>query len=87
MAAETDLKQVVGRLAVKDERMRALKALEEAGAEGIAAAAEGLSHPDWQVRRWSAVHLDHHSKVLRCDAWCSRLRTRRRKSGNGRFIP
>lgn len=58
-----DLGEAIARLADKDERTGSLRVLEEAGDAGIEAAIEGLSDPDWQVRRWCAVHLDHHSSA------------------------
>lgn len=61
MAAPTNPRVIVSRLADKDERAPSFRALEDAGDAGIEAAIDGLSDPDWQVRRWCAIFLDHHS--------------------------
>lgn len=63
MSTEADLRRAVALLTDKDRRTESLRALEEAGALGLERAIDGLSHPDWQVRRWCAVFLDHHSSA------------------------
>jgi HEAT repeat protein len=61
MSVPADLREAVARLADKDRRMESLRELGDGGDAGIDAAIEGLSDPHWQVRRWCAIFLDHHS--------------------------
>jgi HEAT repeat protein len=55
-----ELSQYVEQLAGKDTRAAARAALEAAGRAALEAVRDGLSHPDWQVRRQCAMFLDHH---------------------------
>lgn len=70
MPTTEELRNAVERLADKTTRTDALHLLELGGEHGIQAAIEGLSHPDWQVRRWCAAFMDHNSN----DAALERLR-------------
>ncbi len=42
-------------------RFEAFTALNEYGSKALPAIREGLKHGNWQVRRWCAIFLDHHS--------------------------
>lgn len=44
-------------------RVPAWKMLKEAGQEGRVAVREGLSHPQWRVRKWCALFIDNNADV------------------------
>jgi HEAT repeat protein len=58
---DTDYGALVERLADKKTRWPAYVALNKAGPAALEAATDGLSHDDWQVRRWCAIYLDHNA--------------------------
>jgi HEAT repeat protein len=60
MESGSELTRDVDQLADKDQRAAALAALYEAGPAALEAIREGLSHPDWEVRRRCAMFLDRH---------------------------
>lgn len=53
--------ELVADFAHADARIGAYLALNEMGAEALPALKDGLRHGHWQVRRWSAMLLDHHA--------------------------
>ena len=56
--------ELVDDFAVSDTRFPAYLALNELGTEALPALPalkEGLKNGNWQVRRWSAILLDHHA--------------------------
>jgi HEAT repeat protein len=55
-----DFGEMVERLADASRFMDTWQALNRAGAAALPAIRDGLSHPDWRVRRWCASFLDHH---------------------------
>ncbi len=62
MPAPTPYTELVERLghADKDERWKAVADLRALGDDAVPAVMEGLSHPDWRVRRGCAIFADHH---------------------------
>lgn len=56
-----DPRELVGRLAVKEERGGAWRQLVEIGLPAREAVREGLRHASWEVRRWCALWLDRHA--------------------------
>lgn len=59
--SDTNYHELVERLADKKTRWPAYFALMEAGPAALEATIDGLSHEDWQVRRWCAVWMDHNA--------------------------
>jgi HEAT repeat protein len=59
MASE-DFRQFVEQLGDKDRFVAAWEALDRAGNAALGAVCDGLSHPDWRVRRSCASFMDHH---------------------------
>lgn len=57
----TDYGALVEQLAERESRWPAYLALNEAGPAALEAATEGLSHENWQVRRWCAIYMDHNA--------------------------
>ena len=53
--------QLVDDFAVSETRFPAYLELNEHGSDALPALKEGLKHGNWQVRRWSAILLDHHA--------------------------
>jgi HEAT repeat protein len=51
--------QYVEQLADRATLVGAWMALKDAGEAALPAIREGLSHPEWRVRQWSAMFLDH----------------------------
>jgi HEAT repeat protein len=43
------------------ERVEALARLEALGPAALPAVRAGLTHPDWHVRHWCAIYLDHNA--------------------------
>jgi hypothetical protein len=56
-----EARELVERLEDGDTRWPAWKRLEEIGTDAAPAVREGLRHGHWQVRKWCAAFLDHHS--------------------------
>ena len=66
--------ELVAQLASKQERAGAWKRLLEIGAPGRDAVLEGLTHANWEVRRWCALWLDHFADSESLDALIPLLR-------------
>jgi HEAT repeat protein len=60
MAPVEDFRQYVEQLGDKDRFVAAWQALNRAGNAALDAVREGLSSPDWHVRRFCAMFLDHY---------------------------
>lgn len=58
---EREARELVERLEDGSTRWPAWKRLEEMGGAGLPAVRAGLRHGHWQVRKWCAAFLDHHS--------------------------
>jgi len=56
-----DATALVEQLEANETRSRAWKGLEALGAAAAPAVRAGLRHGHWQVRKWCAAFLDHHS--------------------------
>lgn len=56
-----DYRETVERLADRRQVQAAMAELAAGGKPALDAAVEGLSHPNWEVRRWCAAHMDHHA--------------------------
>ena len=41
--------------------LQSLARLQALGSVALPAVREGLKHPDWHVRHWCAIYLDHHA--------------------------
>jgi HEAT repeat protein len=60
-AVEAEARALVEQLEDNATRWPAWKRLEEIGAAAAPAVRDGLRHGHWQVRKWCAGFLDHHS--------------------------
>jgi HEAT repeat protein len=60
MEETREYRHLVEKLADSTGFMETWRALNGAGSAALPAIRDGLSHPDWRVRRWSAMFLDHH---------------------------
>ena len=57
---ERNISQCVEQLANRETLLSAWTELQKAGAEALPEVRAGLSHPEWRVRQWCAMFLDHH---------------------------
>jgi hypothetical protein len=60
-AATVEARTLVEQLEDGETRWPAWRRLQEMGAAAVPAIREGLRHGHWQVRKWCAGFLDHHS--------------------------
>ena len=66
--------ELVAALADPETRVHAYFELHDHGAEALPAIREGLRHANWQVRKWSAMFLDHHADGTSLEALVPLLR-------------
>ena len=60
--------ELVAALEDPETRFHAFVELQDHGAESLPAIRGGLAHADWQVRKWSAMYLDHHADAESLEA-------------------
>ena len=65
---------LVAAFSESDTRFHAYMELQDHGAEALPAIREGLTHPHWVVRKWSAMYLDHHADAESLEALLPLLR-------------
>jgi hypothetical protein len=53
--------ELVESFTVSETRYPAYAALQGLGDDALAAIHDGLGHGNWQVRKWCAMYLDHHT--------------------------
>jgi len=53
--------EFVAAFAGSNDRFRLYLDLQQHGTDALPAVREGLRHGNWQVRKWSAIYLDHHA--------------------------
>jgi HEAT repeat protein len=70
----TNAAELVDQLARLETRWAALRALEALGTAALPAVREGLRDGRSEVRRWCAIHLDHHGDLGSLEALVPLLR-------------
>jgi HEAT repeat protein len=59
LADSSEPAALVESFATSTTRVQALSRLQALGAAALPAVRAGLKHPDWHVRHWCAIYLDH----------------------------
>ena len=60
--------EFVAAFAGSNDRFRLYLDLQQHGTDALPAVREGLRHGNWQVRKWSAIYLDHHADAESLEA-------------------